>query len=1536
MKKIAVLLLALILCAQTFIPGTKTFASSVNGLVISLSTNEPVVDSGEEFNYIINYSASSTIGNYTNPSILLLVPAGVTYTGRTDSSITTSTVTSGTDGSTLVTFTFRNGVLPPGTAGRLVVKGKFENYVTPDGTQATTKAVFTATDNGSPVSMDSNEVMVTSQGSAHWGIEIKKIVPTVDPFKGSAVHYEIVVKPDSGNGKGLLDIKDVVVTATLDGGAEFILADNGGTYIPANNTVSWEIGDDLQTEMSFKLVVNYPASMTATEATTDVEMNYTPLGKTPATIDSSVTHGFETAPIHAGTTFNVYTNEPERSPGQTIKLYLSGLSNKANVALDSGVLEIMTPTHTKSGIPLGLQLQTVKTALFSGVSTYDLYYMLEEDPGVWMLWSNTSASTATTYDATALGNIKGIQVRFGTLPIDWSQGSNFEFTYNLASDFVVAMDSRENIRSSAKFTNPFAGEIKTSSDNSETSIVADRPLLELQNTVSKTSAAPAESVTYTLSVTNRPQLSSANLFNPVIYTILPANLEYVPGSWSITKPAGTPTDPIFTAEPLPSGETKLTWSWDDSNPGGLLIGENVKIQFAAKIKPGTAAQIITNTFGVQSPNYLNDVNYSNPERVDGTYRVEAESSITVTASAALQSRMWVKGELDTSWSETMGSTTPGGQSLYRLDIQNIGNVAMKELAIVNPFPRIGDSTVLNGSVSRGSQWGPILTRVVNAPAYVKVYYSTTPGITMHPTTGVDNGVWTESPPADLTSVQAIKLVFDSNYVINPLDTTTLEWAMRAPVGAPTGGETAWNSFAYRVKYDSGQWMLPAEPNKVGMSLQSSPKASIGDFVWLDLNENGLFDDIETGMNGVTVELYDAIGTKLAETVTANDFSGMPGAYLFPNLDPGSYRVVFTGSQYEAVNSDLITLGAGDNYLNLDVGVVLKKGKIGGFVWIDANENGLQDAGESGLNGVRVRLYGGSGGLLATTTTATNSGRSGHYEFDKLNPGNYIVEFVLPSAGYEFTVQNADGNPTIDSAVDPATGRTSVLSLAQGEENFTINAGIIQLPSVSVAGRVWLDANRNGIQDTNEEGINGIVVELYDEHDQKIDQTTTADQSGVKGKYAFDDLLHGKYYVKFIYPTATHQPTLKHEGADRTIDSDMNADGTSDLLTLLPGETATVDAGIIQLPSVSVAGRVWLDANRNGIQDTNEEGINGIVVELYDEHGQKIDQTTTADQSGVKGKYAFDDLLHGKYYVKFIYPTATHQPTLKHEGADRTIDSDMNADGTSDLLTLLPGETATVDAGLSIKSVPQQGGSTPPTPLTPPTPPTPEPEQNPNPSKEIFKAIVDRYSFLANLKARIAQANQSNERIELTDLQGHWAQNTIQTFVQLGLVKGYSNGKFAPNEEITRGEFVAILSRMIDFTGSSQQTAVFNDISNHWAKQDIVKLSGAGIVQGYSNGSFMPNQGISREEAVVVISRLINFDALDKVAANEQLSDLSAAGAYARNEVQTAAEVGIVKGKPGGIFDPKGKITRAEAVTLLLNVLRLHPEAKKLLESSGLF
>ncbi len=1154
-------------------------------------------------------------------------------------------------------------------------------------------------------------------------IEKKKIRPLPEPFKGSDVEYEIVLRENAPSTYGRLDSKNFIVTDILPDGADFVSASLGGAYDPVGNKVVWDLGDDRRDSTRLTVIVHYPNAIVESEVTNRAEASFTPIGKSQTTISHEVKHGFETDPVDngSGISKSTNTNNKEISPGQNVKFQIGSFENRANVQLNSATIVDMTPTKTESGTDIALEFQSVRTATFAGIMSYDVDYTLVENPAEadWTHWKSVSAAAAETLNAASLGavTVKGIRFRFGNLPINFIQSNNFEMTYKVPASFTVPDDRAETVKNVVDLSYDFNGSTKTRTSNSTFDIVGNRPLIKLEKSSNKTSLKPTESMTYTLRATNTAD-SSDKLVNPVIIDLLPADLEYTPGSWTITKPASITSNPQFSAVPQPDGTTKMTWSWDDANPANLNIGEVVTIKFDAKVKPGVQKKTLKNKLLITSPNYLNDTKFSNNKKCPGChptgaeYSIEQEVAVTIIEEVSLQADMWVKGELDTDWSHypESGTTTPGGSALYKLDILNVGNVPTKNLIIVNKFPRIGDTSVIN-SQGRGSKWGPLLTGKVIVPDYVTVYYSTKAGITMSPTTGVDTGDWSLEPPQDLTSVTAVKFDFDDDFVINPLDKTTLQWSMVAPVGAPASTPVdeviAWNSFGYKMNNTSGGFILPAEPLKVGIKIQSSPKAEIGNYVWVDQNEDGIQDIAETGVNGIKVELYDDGGNKLSETLTGNDFTGNPGYYLFPNLDAGNYSVVFTPSPtlYEGLtaagkgadpekdsNADpltgktsVITLADGEKNHSVDAGVILKKGALGNYVWIDKNENGIQDAGEEGVNGVKVDLYNDSAQLLSSTTTSTNGGNAGYYLFDKLGPGKYKVRFTLPSPAYGFTDKNQGGNSGLDSDADPISGYSDEITLAQGEENMTIDAGLIKLPLGSIGDFVWLDENRNGIQDPAEKGLNNIKVLLYDKQNNLIDQRVTADHNGTPGYYLFDDLEAGDYSLRFVLP----YPVTKSKVGDPSKDSDVDASGRTGLITLQPGEhNDTIDAGVYQepwteLPKGSIGDRVWIDSNKNGVQDADEMGRNGVTVELYNDKNERIGTTVTADQDGKPGYYQFDKLDAGKYQVRFLLPSDSFTFTEVHQGGALDLDSDADpSTGYTGLISLGIGEkNMTVDAGL---------------------------------------------------------------------------------------------------------------------------------------------------------------------------------------------------------------------------------------------------------------
>jgi large repetitive protein len=109
--------------------------------------------------------------------------------------------------------------------------------------------------------------------------------------------------------------------------------------------------------------------------------------------------------------------------------------------------------------------------------------------------------------------------------------------------------------------------------------------------------------------------------------------------------------------------------------------------------------------------------------------------------------------------------------------------------------------------------------------------------------------------------------------------------------------------------------------------------------------------------------------------------------------------------------------------------------LGNFVWLDVDQDGVQDTGEPGISGVSVTLQKPDGTIVATTTT----GGDGKYLFSNLTPGDYVVVFGKPS-GYSSSPFNAGSDDTLDSDANPTTGKTGTYTLAAGEHNPTVDAG----------------------------------------------------------------------------------------------------------------------------------------------------------------------------------------------------------------------------------------------------------------------------------------------------------------------------------------------------------------------------------------------------------------------------------------------------------------------------------------------------------------
>ncbi|MCE7988751.1 MAG: hypothetical protein DYG89_46950 [Caldilinea sp. CFX5] len=341
------------------------------------------------------------------------------------------------------------------------------------------------------------------------------------------------------------------------------------------------------------------------------------------------------------------------------------------------------------------------------------------------------------------------------------------------------------------------------------------------------------------------------------------------------------------------------------------------------------------------------------------------------------------------------------------------------------------------------------------------------------------------------------------------------------------------------------------------------------------------------------------------------------------------------------------------------------------VWRDDNSNGIQDSGEPGVPGVTVQLKDCNNNVLRTATTDGN----GNYSFTGLAAGCYRVG-VVPN-GFTISPVNQGTDDTRDSDVDPATAMTGNINLAQGENNPTVDAGLIPpQPNLgSIGDRVFNDTNRDGIQNAGEPGVPGVTVQLKDCNNNVL-RTTATDNNGI---YGFTGLAAGCYRIGILPNGFTISPA--NQGTDDTRDSDVDpATAMTGNINLAQGENnPTIDAGVFTpQPVGSIGDRVFDDLNSNGIQDNGEPGVPNVTVQLKDCNNNVL-RTATTDGSG---NYLFNNLNAGCYTVGVVLPIG-REFTSANQGTDDARDSDIDpATGMTGPINLDPGENdLTNDAGL---------------------------------------------------------------------------------------------------------------------------------------------------------------------------------------------------------------------------------------------------------------
>jgi uncharacterized repeat protein (TIGR01451 family) len=517
-------------------------------------------------------------------------------------------------------------------------------------------------------------------------------------------------------------------------------------------------------------------------------------------------------------------------------------------------------------------------------------------------------------------------------------------------------------------------------------------------------------------------------------------------------------------------------------------------------------------------------------------------------------------------------------------------------------------------------------------------------ITTTTTDASGNYVFTGLTPGVAYIVEFVPL---SGYVFSPQDQGGVE--ATDSDASTTSGRTAPITLA------------PGEARRdvdAGINQPPSAPVTVGNFVFRDTNGNGLQDAGEPGVSGVTATLTRTDGTPVTDTsgnpvpaaslATTTDANG---AYQFTNLAPGQYTVTFSnlpaGTQpttsnvggNPAIDSNGLVatsqvLAAGQSDQTLDLGIVntpALPASLGDKVFRDTNGNGIQDLGEPGVPGVTVTVTNSSGAPVGTATTDAN----GNYTVGNLPVGTYTVTFSNLPAGTQATTTNAPGS----TAANDSNGLSSTVTLAAGENNPTIDLGIVNASTApaSLGDFVFRDTNGNGIQDPGEPGVPGIMVTItrtdgLPVRDPSGNPITPTQMTDGNGTYSFDNLAPGTYVVTFsnvpsgLTPTTTGAP-----GSTPATDSN----GLTTTVTLVAGQRdPTIDLGLIPANNnASVTGNVFLDPNRDAVKNPGEVGVSTpVTVNLINPSGVVVGTTTT----NANGDYTFTNVPAGPYTV--VVPT----------------------------------------------------------------------------------------------------------------------------------------------------------------------------------------------------------------------------------------------------------------------------------------------------------
>lgn len=198
--------------------------------------------------------------------------------------------------------------------------------------------------------------------------------------------------------------------------------------------------------------------------------------------------------------------------------------------------------------------------------------------------------------------------------------------------------------------------------------------------------------------------------------------------------------------------------------------------------------------------------------------------------------------------------------------------------------------------------------------------------------------------------------------------------------------------------------------------------------------------------------------------------------------------------------------------------------------------------------------------------------------------------------------------------------------------------------------------------------------------------------------------------------------------------------------------------------------------------------------------------------------------------------------------------------------------------------------------------------------QIFRIIVLTLILILGLTIPSHAQEIITTSKSILDIDEHWASEQITEWIDLGFIEGYEDGSFKPDNSITRAEFATLTNKALDVTETAP--VEFADVTeSDWYYDEIAKAVAQGYLSGYEDGTVRPNDQITRAEAAAVIAKALDLSGED-ITNLDEFTDANAIADWAKPYISLVLNNDLMGGYPDGSFKATNNITRAESVTLL--------------------